>query len=101
MHSRLDMQEHLQRLLGSKNVYFQPPEGMRISYPAFVYDHARRADRFANGSRYLKRRSYYVQYISQTYDEAFVENILDQEYCAFDKYFAKDDLYHFNFTMFY
>lgn len=101
MRSRLDMQEYLQQLLGSKNVYFQPPEGMRISYPAFIYNPSKRGDRFANNSRYLKRRSYFVQYVSPTYDERFVESILDQDYCSFDRYFAKDDLHHFNFTMFY
>ena len=35
--SRLKLQEVLEEILGSRNVYFQPPENIRMQYPAIVY----------------------------------------------------------------
>ena len=37
MASRLDLQTFLEELLKSKNVYFQPPESVKMKYPAIVY----------------------------------------------------------------
>ena len=37
MASRLDLQTFLEELLESKNVYFQPPESVKMNYPAIVY----------------------------------------------------------------
>ena len=37
MASRLDLQTFLEELLESKNVYFQPPESVKMKYPAIVY----------------------------------------------------------------
>ena len=34
---RNDLQKLLVEVLGSKNVYFQPPESVKMKYPAIVY----------------------------------------------------------------
>lgn len=37
MASRPDLQLLLEELLESRNVYFQPPESVKMNYPAIVY----------------------------------------------------------------
>ena len=37
MASRLDLQSKLEKLLGNKNVYYQPPESLKMEYPAIRY----------------------------------------------------------------
>ena len=34
---RLQLQSKLEEVIGSRNVYFQPPETMRLEYPCIVY----------------------------------------------------------------
>ena len=37
MDSRPNLQTMLEQILGSRNVYFQPPESLKLNYPAIVY----------------------------------------------------------------
>ena len=37
MASRLNLQDKLEEVLGSKQVYFQPPESLKLKYPCIVY----------------------------------------------------------------
>ena len=40
MESYLRLQETLETILGSENVYFQPPESYKIEYPCIIYERA-------------------------------------------------------------
>ena len=35
---RLELDADLRALLGSTNVYFQPPETKKLKYPCFIYE---------------------------------------------------------------
>ena len=37
MKNRIELQTLLEELLGSKNVYYQPPNNLSMSYPAILY----------------------------------------------------------------
>ena len=37
MDSRPNLQAKLEEILGNKNVYFQPPESLKLNFPAIVY----------------------------------------------------------------
>lgn len=37
MVNRLELHTKLESILDSKNVYFQPPESIKINYPAIIY----------------------------------------------------------------
>ena len=41
MASRPELQTKLEELLGNRNVYYQPPESVKIEYPAIVYSKIR------------------------------------------------------------
>lgn len=101
MHKQQEVQSILESILGSRNVYFQPPASVQIKFPAFIYFTGRVNDRFADDSRYLKRRPYEVQYVSKTFDEKFVNDMLELPYCELNTTFKKDNVYHYNFTIYF
>ena len=37
MASRLELQDTLETILESRNVYFNPPESIKMNYPAIIY----------------------------------------------------------------
>lgn len=52
MGSRLELQSELEKILGSRNVYFQPPASVKIKYPAIVYSRKSIDNNFANNTVY-------------------------------------------------
>lgn len=101
MASRLDLQTKLESILGSRNVYFQPPSSVRIKYPAIVYSRKDIEIRSADNIAYRKLPSYEVILIDKNPDSEFVDKILDLPYCAFDRHYESDNLNHDVFTLYY
>ena len=54
MGTRMDLQVLLETLLGSTNVYYQPPETLKMNYPAIIYSKSRIDTKKADDSTYLK-----------------------------------------------
>ena len=52
MPSRLNLQTTLETILGSRNVYFQPPESVKLKYPAIVYSRNDIMNQFADDGVY-------------------------------------------------
>ena len=46
--TRLTLQIKLEDLLGSKHVYYQPPENLKMEYPAIRYSKSDEEDIYAN-----------------------------------------------------
>lgn len=101
MASRLDLQTELERILGSRNVYFQPPSSVRMQYPAIVYSRKDVDGRFANDKVYHKLPCYEMILIDKNPDSAFVDKLLDLQYCSFDRHYESDNLNHDVFTIYY
>lgn len=101
MASRLDLQTELERILGSRNVYFQPPSSVRMQYPAIVYSRKDIDGRFANDKVYRKLPCYEMILIDKNPDSTFVDKLLDLQYCSFDRHYESDNLNHDVFTIYY
>ena len=101
MANRLGLQAEFEEILGSRNVYFQPPSSVIIKYPAIVYAIKDVETTFADNRAYLKAPSYEVTLIDKNPDNVFVEAILDIPYCTFDRHFKADNLNHYVFTLFH
>lgn len=96
------MQEELEEILGSRNVYFQPPESVKMKYDAIVYNLSDIRMDYADDKVYKKNRSYEVTVISRNPDNEIAENLLDHfKYISFDRRFISDNLYHDALTLFY
>ena len=102
MASRLELHEELCDLLGSRNVYFQPPENSKITYPCIVYKLSTIESRFANNNNYTNKKRYEVTLITRDPDSALIDTILDHfMYCSMNRIFVVDNLYHYAYFIFY
>ena len=101
MASRFELQSKFEDVLGSRNVYFQPPSSVRMQYPAIVYSRKDIEGRFANDKIYRKLPCYEVILIDKNPDSEFIDKILDLPYCSFDRHYEADNLNHDVFTIFY
>ena len=101
MASRLELQSKFEGVLGSRNVYFQPPSSVRMQYPAIVYSRKDIEGRFANDKIYRKLPCYEAILIDKNPDSEFIDKILDLPYCSFDRHYEADNLNHDVFTIFY
>lgn len=99
MASRLQLQTELEELLGSKNVYFQPPA--RMNYPAIKYSLGGFSNNHANNGLYKSMTSYTVTLIDRNPESVFVNKLLSLPYCSFSTAYTSDNLNHFVFTLYY
>ena len=101
MASRLQLQTELEELLGSKNVYYQPPASVKMSYPAIVYSRNDIRNDFANNDVYSQNRSYEVIVIDKNPDSEIVDRVSQLPMCRFDRHYTSDNLNHDVFTLYY
>ena len=101
MASRPNLQIELEELLGSKNVYYQPPASVQMKYPAIVYSRKDIENTFADNIVYNQSHSYEVIVIDQDPDSVFVEKISKLPTCRFDRHYTADNLNHDVFTLYY
>ena len=93
------LQSKLEELLGSRNVYFQPPATIHMKYPCIVYEYDHQIIRHADDLKYLKWDQYNVTIISP-YALLEVMNDLEEEtYCRFDREYVADGLYHYVYNI--
>ena len=101
MGTRIDLHEILCTILGSRNVYFQPPASIQMKYPAIVYEFDHVHGPQADNKLYLKDRRYAVKYISRNPDNTVIDDLLELPYCSFDRRFENDNLYHDCFDLYF
>ena len=98
---RETLQTLLESLLGSRNVYYQPPESVKLSYPCIVYERSGIRTDSANNKIYRKYNRYTVTYIDEDPDSEIPNKLLELEYCRFDTHFTENNLNHDVFTLFF
>lgn len=101
MSNRLDLHEMLCDILGSRSVYFQPPESVRLVYPAIVYKLSNIRNRFADNRVYIQGDSYAITVITTDPDSDIVRKISKLPQCRYDRDYISDNLYHTVFTLSY
>ena len=101
MVSRLELQSKLEELLGSRNVYYQPPENLKMNYPAIVYSKTRPDVKRANDQIYLQKNRYEIIVISKSPDNPVIDKLIGLQYCSYDRNYVSDNLHHDVFTLYY
>ena len=100
MRTQPQMQVMLEEILGSKNVYFQPPENIKINYPAIVYSRNRIENQHANDSVYWQSVSYTVTVIDKNPNSDIVFKLSRLLNCRHDRHFKSDNLNHDVFILY-
>lgn len=101
MNTRLELHELLCKTLGSRNVYFQPPESISMNYPAIVYSRSRIDNTFADNTVYKQKVSYEITVIDEDPDSEIVKKVSLIPMCRFDRHFTSNNLNHDTFTIYY
>lgn len=101
MVNRLKLQVVLENVLGSKNVYYQPPESLKMNYPAIVYGLEDIKNTFANDSVYLSKKKYSITVIDEDPDSSIVGRVSALPTCRFNTHFESDNLNHDVFSIQY
>lgn len=101
MANRLDLQSLLEELLGSKNVYYQPPESIKMQYDAIRYSKKNIRSNYANDTKYSIRDCYELIVISKRPDNPVIKKLLALPYCSYDRPYIADNLYHDVLTIYY
>lgn len=99
--NRLTLQTLLEELLGSRNVYYQPPENLKMEYPAIRYSKADITSTYANDKKYILYNVYDIVVISKTPDNPVIKKILELPYTEFDRHFVSDNLNHDIIKLYY
>lgn len=102
MADRLSLDAKLRSLLGSSNVYFQPPSSIRMDYPCIVYKRGKMKTDFANDMPYKVTVPYELTYITKNPDDEMVMAIATKlPMCVHDRHFTSDNLNHDVYTLYY
>lgn len=101
MAPRLQLQAKLLGILGSPNVYFQPPPTIKMQYPCIVYNRDRIDTDFADDKPYKRTRRYQVTVIDQDPDSVIHEKVAELPMCSYDRFFTADNLNHDVYNLFF
>lgn len=102
MDRRLKLHEELCDILGSRNVYFQPPETVKMKYPCIVYERSDGDTQFANNMPYAFALRYTVTLIGADPDDPLIKKLAYRfETCIYDRHFTSNNLNHEVFKIYY
>lgn len=101
MKTRLEVQEMLEKILGSSNVYFQAPPNTGMKYPCIVY----RFDRFgrdnADNQPYILTGRWEIHHMYKSIKNDIKENMLfAAPYVTFDRRIVTDGVYNDYYTIY-
>ena len=98
---RLILQNELEELMGNRHVYYDPPENLKMEYPAIRYSKSKIDSRHANDKIYKKMTRYELIVISRKPDILVIDDLLELPYCSYDRHYVSDNLHHDVLTLYY
>ena len=99
MGQRIDLQQVLERI--APQVYFQPPETMKLVYPCIVYSLDNIDISHADNLPYKHLKKYQITIIDKNPDSSLPDAVSKLRSCRFSRHFTADNLHHFVFTIYY
>lgn len=101
MGDRLNLQAMLEELLGSEEVYFQPPASVKMQYPAIVYRRYRIDNAHADDEVYKQSLEYEAIVIDTDPDSEIVMKMSRLPRCRHERHYTADGLNHDVFRLHY
>ena len=91
---RQALDDLLRELLGSTNVYYQPPKGFTMSYPCIRYSRPGYYTDNADNITYRKNPRFELIVMDYKPDNPVIEKLLEQPMCSFVRHYESDGLNH-------
>ena len=101
MEKRHQLQLILEAVLGSRNVYFQPPETLKMVYPCIRYERDNERSVFANNAPYRRTKRYQVTVIDRDPDSAIPDRVAALPLCTFSRHYTADGLNHDVYSLYF
>jgi len=101
MAQRHELQTLLINILGTKDVYFQPPPNVLMNYPCIVYHRDYELVNHADDLVYKRRKRYLVTVIDRNPDSVVPDKISELPLCVYDRFFTADNLNHDVYKLFF
>jgi len=101
MAPRLELQATFIDILGTNDVYFQPPPSVMMSYPCIVYSRDDEDTRFADNRPYNRKWRYQVTVIDRDPDSVIKEKVSELPLCVYDRFYTADNLNHDVYKLFF
>ena len=98
---RYELNEILCKVLGSSNVYFQPPSTLKMSYPAITYSRSNIDSQSSNNRLYSTTTRYTGTVIDKNPDSPIPDKVAELPMCSFSRHFTADNLNHDSYTMYF
>lgn len=76
------------------NVYFQPPESVRLKYPCIVYSRSSGVTSFANNFPYHFEDSYTITVMDRNPDSEIPLKIAMLPKCSKERHYTADNIHH-------
>lgn len=94
MASREVLQTKLEVLLGSRNVYYQPPESLKMKYPAIRYSRSDIDSKHADNMKYSNFNRYEIIVIDNRPDNDVIKKILELPLSSYNRHYVAENLNH-------
>lgn len=98
---QLQIQSLLEGVLGTGNVYFQPPPNVKMQYPAIVYKRDLADTQFASNRPYRRTLRYSVTLISQDPNLEVYDKIANLPMSSYERFFTAGNLNHDVFNIYF
>lgn len=98
---RVELQRLLECILCSDQVYYQPPESVKMKYPAIIYQRADIRNLFADDRPYRQSTAYQITVVDRDPDSEIVERVSRLPMCRFDRHYTVDRLNHDVFNIYF
>jgi len=99
MNKRLKVHEFLTQTINCSHVYYQPPENIKMVYPAIVYTLIDISNYCSGGGIYLQLETYKITLITKEVDSDLFNTMIAQLSLKFQTPFVSDNLHHYVFNM--
>lgn len=94
MTNRLTLHQKLVDIMGSNNVYYNPPEAQKLNIPCIVYNLSYIEQIHADNYKYLDYTTYKITVVSKSVDHPAIREILKLPMTKFSSRFTSNGLYH-------
>ncbi|QAU06257.1 hypothetical protein SEA_RICKMORE_22 [Gordonia phage Rickmore] len=96
---RLELQKALKEIV--PNVYFQPPNGLSMTYPCIIYARDTMDVSYADNSPYRHTIRYEVIVVDKNPDSELVQKVAMLPLASHNRFFTSDNLNHDVFTLYF
>lgn len=83
------------------NIYFQPPESVKLNYPCIIYNRSSGDTQFADNKPYTFMKRYQVMIIDRDPDSEIIKKVASLPLCVMDRHYTANNLNHDLFNLYF